>query len=395
MRRSTQGFHTFTVSKRLAIKHAEGLLGHFKKYKKRTNEVRIRPDHDKNKIDPYGTHLIIEYPDQNKGLTWNMRISHSLNRDDPCNIKAIINPKLFIGIRDYLTAANSDYLAEVEAKFNSEAMKISPYHLGGFGGYALTRNDYCLNIDVNEMQLSCSPKQLMTLIKRADIPPHYSERTEYDADVSHRQTAHQDSLYLRSKSVVVNYYWKYKQLLSEFPDCPDLEASRNVIRFEVQYRYPKMYYLSKIIRARSDSPELDLKKEMLSDSFCADVIRSYFNRVIRKGNYFTLDGARWMVEAHRFKSKKEDRLISTLELVNKSRGIYKAKATLQDEELEDFRRSLRELDEILVNPVTIPREWGIEHITNPLRAYYDGIAEEQLITGNELLHDELLAEYLL
>ena len=38
-------------------------------------------------------------------------------------------------------------------------------------------------------------------------------------------------------------------------------------------------------------------------------------------------------------------------------------------DIDDFNRSLRELSEIGINPVTIPREWGIKHIPNLMRVY--------------------------
>ena len=356
---TSQGFHTFTISKPLAVKHAEGLLDDFKRRKRKAGEVRIRPDRLKNKVDPFGHHWIIEYPNQSKGLTWNMRICRSMNSDKPCNIKATINPKVLVGIQDYIAAANSHYLESVEAVFNDEARKISPYHLGRFGDYSLIRNDYCLNIDLNELKLPCEPEDMIALIKRGDIPPHYNEWTEKDA-IAHRDVPGKSSFYLTSKSVVINYYWKYAQLLDEWPDCPDLEASRNIIRFEIQFRYPKMYSLSKIVRAKTGFSNSRLLYEMLSEDFCADVIRSYFNRVIGKGDYFTLDGARRLVELRRFKPSKEQRLLIDLKYINESRGIHKAKAALQDKERDDFNRSLRDLEEVGINPVTIPKEWGVE-----------------------------------
>jgi len=65
-----------------------------------------------------------------------------------------------------------------------------------------------------------------------------------------------------------------------------------------------------------------------------------------------------------------------LDYVSSSRGIAKAKAKLHDKELEDFKRSLRELDDTLVNPVTIPRKWNIERIPNLLKAYNDMLLNE-------------------
>ena len=66
-------------------------------------------------------------------------------------------------------------------------------------------------------------------------------------------------------------------------------------------------------------------------------------------------------------------------------GITKSKSKLKGPDLDEFKRSLNDLDKILVNPVTIPRRWGIRHIPNLLSAYYDSVYEEQLISGQEYL----------
>jgi len=137
-----------------------------------------------------------------------------------------------------------------------------------------------------------------------------------------------------------------------------------------------------------------IMNEMVSDKVCKDVVTKYFNKVVRKGDYFTLDGARWMVEAHNFRKDKEERLIYALELINECRGIAKAKSKLLGEDLKDFKRSLKDLDDILVNPVTIPREWGIDYLPNLLRAYFDEIMEEQVMTSREYLFNEYLSELL-
>lgn len=375
---TTQGFHTFTISKRSAIKHAEGLLDDLKK---RTDTVRVRPDRDKNARDPFGHHWIVEYTNGFKGLTWSVRICHNSNTDTPCSIKATINPKVFFGIKDYLTAANADYLERVESMFNVEASSISS-HLGCFGEYSLIRNDYCLNVDVNELGLPVNPVDMMKLIKRADIPPHYVEWARYDA-ISHRMKTGQDSFYLKSKSVVVNCYLKEQQLLREFPCCADLMNAHNLIRFEIQYRYPKMYSLSRLINEKAGFTKLELMQHMLSEEFCADVIRSYFNRVIGKGDYYTLDGARKRIEQQGFTLGKEQRLINELKMINTYRGIANAKAALHGDGLVDFRRSLRELEDMGINPVTIPREWNIQRIPNLLDAYYDSFNNRAPLTRDE------------
>lgn len=357
------GYHTFTIFRRLTIDEAVALLREFKRHRNETGEIRVRPARD-GKGDIIPNFHIIEYINGNKGITWTITYNYLLG-EKPYSIKAKVNPKILIGTNDYIEAANSDYLEKVEALFNDEIKKLSPI-LGEFRWYSLSRIDYCINFDVKELGLNCSPERIIKLIKQSDIPTHFTERTEYDK-TSRRTKTDKFSFYLMCNSAVVNCYWKHWQLSNVYPDCPDLEASLNVIRFEIQCLYPKVYSMSKLIR---DSAEFyNVKDEMLSDDVSTTIIRNYFNKVIGRGNYYTLDMARKMIEHQNFSPKKKDRLILDLKLINYRQGIYKAKAVLHDKELDDFNRSLRELAAIGINPVTIPKDWGIKCIPNLLDAY--------------------------
>jgi hypothetical protein len=357
------GYHTFTIFRRLTIDQSNALSKAFRKFRAKTGEIRIRPmkDWQGNVIPNF---YIIEYIGGRKGITWTVTYN-SLLGERPYSIKATINPKIFTDNNDYIAAANSDYLKRVETLFNAEIEKISPV-LGQFRWYSLHRIDYCLNLSLRELGFRCSPEQMIKLIKQSNIPPHFTERTRYDTRAN-RTKSDKHSFYLRCSSVIVNCYWKHWQLLNEFPDCPDLENSLNVIRFEIQCKYPKVYSMSKII---TDNPDvLNVKNEMLSDEVSNTIIRQYFDRVIGKGTYYTLDTARKMVEHWKFAPKKEARLISVLEQINNRQGIYKAKAALCDAEIDEFNRSLRELAMIDVNPVTVPRDWGIKCIPNLISSY--------------------------
>jgi len=115
---------------------------------------------------------------------------------------------------------------------------------------------------------------------------------------------------------------------------------------------------------------------ILSDERCDEEITKYFNKVIKTGDYYTFAAARKIIMEKTSRWEKTDRLIQTLDLVRNYGGISKVKRTLQGKKLEDFRRSLRELAELGINPVTIPGEWGIENIPNLLANYKKLCREE-------------------
>ena len=415
------GYHTFTIFKRLTYDEAVRLYNDFKRFRDKTGEIKIiTPNKEKkSKINDFPSSYTIIYLQRHKGISWYIRfsniLSHLVDRynpkyheePQPYSVRAKINPKSLTGTKDYFIAANSECLDSVEAIFNGEASRISPI-INNFDSYGMNRTDYCLNADLRELNLPCTPEQMMKLIKRGDLLRHYTEYRKYNKK-AHRWVSNKYALYLQSNSSTVNCYWKYPQLVEEFGDCSDIEDSRHIIRFEIQCKYTKVYAMSKIFREQYRK-KLSLDEiydsivqgkvnypcfinELLSDNIANDIIYKYFYKVIRKGNYFTLDGARWIIKKHNFRLEKETRLLETIEFINECRGIAKAKEKLHDAELSDFKRTLKDLDDILVNPVTIPRDWGINYIPNLLRAYEDYYYVERLITKKEFIANKIISEY--
>lgn len=405
MKNTSLGHHTFAFFQKAKEDEFSLLTQDFIAYANKNNDMKRFPLSN-NK----GWQYIYK---NNKGIRWLLLSSRQKNGFIIQGVMAVINPKALIG-EGYITAAQEDDLEKVEKIFNNEAAKISPLLLN-LGQCSLNRADPCLNIDLKELGFPCTPEQMMSLIKQGNVPRHYKERKE-DYDVKqHRKVTDQYSFYLENKSCVINYYWKYPKQNEKHPNFLFRESSRNVIRLEVQCKYLKLYALSKNISQESrfcmSGEDMSLEElyervvndvkdpsipmdVILSGKVCDNIIRKHFHKVLRKGDYFTFDGARSIVESYNFRQEKEDRILDTLELVNESHGIANAKAKLNRLDLNDFNRSLKDLDEMLVNPVTIPRRWNIKHISNLLRAYDDAVYEEELIPEQEYLARRHIAEYL-
>lgn len=410
MKNTSSGVHTFAFFQRMREEEYFDLRSHFNEFKVKTNELNDRPLKDKN-----GRITGWEYTyKKRKGIRWLLLTTNADSKFTIYGIMVIITPKVLIE-NNYIAVMQFADLNVVEDMFNREAERISPL-IRKFGSCSMNRSDPGLTLDLKELGIPCSPEQMIKLIKRGDIPKHFKERKVYDDnDKSHRKKADKHSFYLESNSVVINYYWKYPKQTIKHPNYANRENSRNVIRLEVQCKYPKLYSIAKTSKDNSKyvkyadgmpdeviwnminygikNPSIPLDV-ILSDDISDDVIRSYYNKIIRQGDYFTLEGARWMVKAHYFRQEKEERLLFALEYINECRGIANAKAKLFGDDLHDFKRSLRDLDDIFVNPVTIPREWGINHIQNPLKAYYLSTIEVPILFCNEVLFERLLAEYL-
>lgn len=393
---SSIGFHTFTMFLLLTFSEALKLYRDFQN----CAAVRVRPyDHDKRSPNAMPKGYIVEYLEKGIGIRWHIRFNsevkeyssmtfnHSYQKEHkPYSVRVTINPKILSGMKDYLSAANADSLDQVEDNYNVKAAEISPI-LGKFEDYRPNQVDYCFNFDPLEISMGCNVDRLFTLIRRGKIPTHFTEAEGEYCDKSKRFKPYKDDFRLKCKSMTISCYRKYAQLKKRFPDCPDIELSRNVIRFEVKCKYSKIYSMSKSIKKTmlddltyDDFIEevrfggvVNPTKNLLCDTFTEKIICKYLYEIIRKGDYFTLEGARWMVKSYNFRQDKETRLLNTLNLVNEHRGIAKTLSKLQGNKLSDVKRSLKDLDVIFVNPVTIPRKWGISHIPNPMRAYNDSM----------------------
>lgn len=410
MKNTSAGYHTFSFYQKLSIDDYSMLVNDFRVYKHKNEDMKNFPIKDKsgNVIGWEYTYL------RNKGIRWLLLSSMAPNGFSWQGIAMIVNPKALIE-GNYITAAQESDLDVVEKVFNNEAKRISPILLK-FGWCSLNRADFCLNIDLKELGIPCTPEMMITLIKQGNIPKHYKERRWYDERL-HRKVADKNSFYLESKSMTINYYWKYPQQEdASHPNFLFRESSRNVIRLEVQYKYPKLYPIAKEHRQESkffkSTEELSFEEiyqeiafhethnpsipvdVMLSSRVSDRIIRKHFAQIIGRGDYFTLDGARSIVESYNYRSDKEERMIWTLEWIKKYHGIAKAKTKLHGPDQVDFKRSLKDLDSILVNPVTIPRRWNIKYIPNLLCVYDENIYEEALIPEQEYIAKQHIKEFL-
>lgn len=418
MLRSSLGFHTISLFLRLSRQEVERLIKHFYKYRTHTDAIRmLMPDvlpGGERKWSEYspkysGTSLLLplrleiiySYSSEDRGIKWTIRSDRQDGSYKEYVLKVAINPKILSGVQDYLTAATYDDMAVAIDNFNLISKSISPI-LGTFEQYTLQRIDYCINCALNELTPGCTYEQMMALIKRSDIPSRYKELEEYDS-ISHRMKSKPGSFYLMNGSVHVNYYSKYMKFQEQNrenlekgrPPIPQktMDTAQDIIRLEVQCMYRKTYVLSRKVNGVGDN-NINHYKELLNHETCIDVIDTYYKKIIGRGDWYTLREAVRMIQLQHFNSQKEDRLIKALKLVNDCRSIAKAKAAYQGRDLEALKRSLSDLAGLKINPVTIPREWGIKHIPNLLYAYFDKVFEEEQRQGIEAFKMECLKEAL-
>ena len=292
-------------------------------------------------------------------------------------VDVIVNPKTLSDMDNYITAATYCDMKMAIICFNNEMEKISPL-LKLFYDYNIKRIDYCINFYLKELAPECSQEQIINLLKRGDIPPSYQEWSEYDKK-SHRDKRKPESFYLYNSSVTINCYSKYMQLVNQSNKNKEkgyapissktLEAAQDIIRFEVQCKYHKTFSLNQKADLLGNY-DLNKYKTLLGHDFYNEQIHSYWNKVIGKGAWYSMQEAIRIIESKHFNCQKKKRLIEALQIVSLHRSIATAKSLLKGYQLDAFKHTLSELSNLNINPVTIPKRWNIGHIPNLLYIYY-------------------------
>ena len=161
-----------------------------------------------------------------------------------------------------------------------------------------------------------------------------------------------------------------------------MDNARDIIRFEVQYKYPKVYALSKAIQANGDR-KVNKYESLLADEFCREIISYYFNATVGKGFWYSLHMAVAVVKSNKFNAQKENRIIDALQVINQCRSLAKAKAKYQGDDLAAFKRTLKDLSDLGIAQIYFLR-WGIE-------TAYDGL--KNLLAMNNISSKTRLTVY--
>ena len=283
------------------------------------------------------------------------------------SIQCRINFKRLIEQQNRIAVYTDADFDKMVATFNTIMV-----HLGGlpcFAEWNVKRIDYCINIKTPYV------KEYISLMQKGDIPVW--QRPPYNP-TSKRYCNRIGSVYLPAKgrnvkqnktgSITINFYDKNHQQAAETIKnntvSEALQQSENILRLEVQCHRPK---LSSLARKYS----LDDTKiiNFLSSQISFDVLETAIKSVCRLGDYQRKTVAEQMLEASKglHKSTKED-LKTLLQEVNRQhQSVSKARDRLAAAGIltrDRFNQLLKKLDELNINPVTIPDNKSIPNKTH-------------------------------
>ena len=291
--KSSLGFHTIELSLQLSRRQSSDLEHDFYEYSHKTGKIKIYQSER-------GTEIVFIHRDM--GIRW--CITPKGNFENSTDILYVeINPKVLGRDVDYITASNYGDMNVAIPNFDRISKEISPI-LQTFACYTVNRVDYCVNFCIDELVPDCSAKQIMNLIKRSNIPSHYDEWKEYD-HIAHRMKSVKSSFYLMSGYANINWYLKYDELLdrpqNEHLTVPEhmMEASKSIIRFEVQCKRRKIYDIIEKLGVKDDG-EINKDKHLLNPRVCKEIISRYFFEIVGNGDWYSLSQAENVIYSHDF-----------------------------------------------------------------------------------------------
>lgn len=276
-------------------------------------------------------------------------------------IKVIVNPdKLLQGYDGFETVqADVETLERITHLFNAALIEAigdrSSYGLPELPDWKVRRIDYAHDISTPYVE------QYVLLFAKGDKATYFRDKTK----------GRSGSCYWECNSVTVNAYWKADQLIKKKAK-PDLIArAKDILRFEIQCKGPKLNALRK---------KGNFKSSILSNFFnpeiAQEILLNYCKRSFKVGDYYTFGKAEKQMEQHGLKPRKIKALSKTLKVIAQTRSISEARKQLSNggivlkntrfeipHSTTTFGRNLKDLARLNINPVTIPRDgWEINYL---------------------------------
>lgn len=303
-------------------------------------------------------------------------------RKQPANgyiLKAIVNPaKLLYGYDAFETVvANPSVLQHLSTAFASAMEEATGADdLLDIADWFVHRIDYAVDIHL-EFPYQY-PDLYVKLLNKGDKPNPYRDKAKGKSG----------SCYWECKSTTGNVYDKSDQMKKKGKPPELVERARNLLRFEVQCKSPKVGYLRK---------NNGLESRDLRHFFCSEiaesVLLSYCQRFYKTGDYYTFRAAQAHMKNLAMTKRRTKACENVLSAVAQARSVSNARKQLAENGLilkntnppleirysvEQFGRNCKALSSMNINPVTIPRDWKL----NRLPGVY-GLLEAVFAAGKE------------
>jgi len=146
-------------------------------------------------------------------------------------------------------------------------------------------------------------------------------------------------------------------------------------RFEIQLKKPKLYELVRKLRSGEiPSEHVPVERNLATIATLPverHIFHDYIVRLTGRGDYITYDAAWHKIARSDFSKKEQQQLCGLLKQIQKEGGV--AAAISETDNVRNVRKLIGELEELGINPVTIPnsmvKEYGCTKLPNLVTVY--------------------------
>lgn len=286
-------------------------------------------------------------------------------------IEIRLNPKVLLNPNMLIQSTTVDEVPLIAARFNEQLQII----FGGFHRYLPSFNQWiCKRIDYCADVITEHVSDYIRLFQRAKVPNrHFEAKNKLEG-----------SAYAMCSSMTLNFYNKQDELIKRRTVRNDtritdehIRAAEGILRVEVQCERNKTNYMK-----QREGFSNKCVEHFLDPRLAKETILNYYDKTIGSGDFYSLYEARKIINRARIRQDSKQALYETLDLVSQVRRmdaarkqymegvILEGKGPLQGSG-ETFDRNVKKLRSLGINPVTIPRSWGIHHLPS-IRALITG-----------------------
>lgn len=271
-------------------------------------------------------------------------------------IEIVLNPSKLLKKINSIAITKEEDIENMYEAFEKVKILIDS-NLNRLYLWTLKRSDYARNIDMRNVEdwVTEDKEQLVSeyikLFKKADKP----SKMKIPYNESHRRSQRPGSFRLYNKSVTVNFYDKENERINK--DKP-IEDSKYILRLEIQCNKFKTNAIK-----RQNEWDSKMLFNYLNKDIALKNLHSYYNKTVGEGDYYKLKGAETKIRDSKYRSNKQEILISMLKSINKTRSIWRAREESEFSK-EKFNGYLRDIRRIGVNPVTISERVKFDYLPN-------------------------------
>ncbi len=238
---------------------------------------------------------------------------------------------------------------KLRANFKEFMGKLLPYN-ADLDKWQTRRLDYTKDIKTPY----CS--KYIKLLQRGDKP----KLLTIDSKDTHKKEAdkrhYNGSVRYSCKSYTINIYDKYKERIDKRTPKEIAEESRYILRVEMQCGKEKLSY----IKRKNELSTFGLQGLTTLYGEEVNMMKKALIAIEGGGTYYTLNKAIKLVKQSEKATNIKSELITLLKFVNSWRSVRVARIRYRND--KKFNALLSHLRELNINPVTIPKGWGVSSL---------------------------------